>query len=167
MEKGDKEAIQELIDDIHSRHKKQLDSVSQELQHTKATLDSVRKINQEKSQREEQLLTQLEQSKYQADQWQAKVQTWLDEVLKSVHGGLQGLDMLNQLRETVEMEIATGQISSEAAELMVGTYMFSIEQLAQGYAVLLQDAMQLPYADIRRVPQDVLADLAAAADDAQ
>lgn len=161
LESGDKEIIREVIDDLHAKHKKEKSELSSTLDDVKADLAATREINAEKSRIEEELRIKLEKSKYTPDNWQQKVTDTIESMVLSANGAFVAEDKFRQFLNLIDLESTNGENSQEAMEHITSVYMDMLERLAQRFALLLEDAVELlPFQHMRKPAEEVLQELA-------
>lgn len=161
IESGDKDAIREVIDDLHVKHKHETRDIKAELKDTQADLAATRKLNGEQAKREEELMQKLEKAKYSPEDWQQKTKDTIDEIMLAAREALIAHDKLNQLRALIYTESTNGENSQEAMEYITTVYLNSAEQIAQNFALTLGDAAEsLPFQNARKPTEEVLIELA-------
>lgn len=161
LESGDKDAILEVIDELHYKHKHDTQSIKNELSDAKADLAATRQLNSEQAKREEELMVKLEKAKYAPENWQQKVIDTIQEIIVKGGQGAIAHDQLNQIRMLIDHESCNGENSQEAMEYITSVYFNTVEQLAQRYALLLADAVEsLPWQHPRKTTEAVLLELA-------
>ena len=166
LESGDKEVIREVIDDLHSKYKKEKSDLNHSLKETQADLAAAREINADKSRIEEELRLKLEKAKYTPENWQPKVIDTIETMVLSANGAFLAEDKLGQIRELIFTESTNGENSHEAMEHITSVYMDLVDRLAQRFALLLADAVEdLPFQHLRKPAEEVLQLLAERATD--
>lgn len=161
LESGDKDVIREVIDDLHAKHKKEKADLNTSLDDVKADLAATREINAEKSRIEEDLRIKLEKAKYTPENWQQKVIDTIETMVLSANGAFVAEDKFRQILTLIDTESTNGENSQEAMEHATSVYMDLVERLAQRFALLLEDAVQLlPFQHMRKPAEEVLHELA-------
>lgn len=161
IESGDKDAIREVIDELHHKHKQESRDTKNELADAKADLTAVRQLNSDQAKREEELMLKLEKAKYTPENWRQKTTDTIDQVMLAASQALIAHDKLVQLQTLIYTESTNGENSQEAMEYVTSVFLNSAEKVAQSFALLLGDAAEeLPWQNARKPTEEILIALA-------
>ena len=165
VDSGDKEAVQELIDDIHAKHNKDIKDTQLKLKDTEQTLSSSRKMVAENSQKIEELTTQLNANRHDPQFWPGEVQAIVTNIMQASGKAFGGVAALDTLLSEIELSHQQQKLPTEAYEYICGAFLDTVGRLAQVSAVLMQNAdfltEQFDYKP--KVAQEVLEELVAIA----
>jgi hypothetical protein len=160
LESGDKDIIREVIDDLHAKYKQEKRELNNELKDTQADLAATRKINADKSQKEEQLLTQLEKAKYSPEQWPQHAKDLVEQVVLASGQAFTGLDALDQLFTHIDTLTEQYADATQVRHYAVKVYVHNLQLVAERAAMLLMNAREyFPELDEPKPAEEVLAEL--------
>jgi len=165
VESGDKEAVQELIDDIHAKHNKDIKDSQLKLKDTEQSLTSSRKMVGEQTQKIEELTTQLNANRHEPQFWPAETQGIISNIMQASGKAFGGVAALDAMLSELELSHQQQKLPKEAYEYIFGSFLDTVDKLAQAGAVLLQnsDFLSTAYDYKPKVTRDVLEALVAKA----
>ncbi|MEK0158657.1 hypothetical protein WLQ65_05790 [Pseudoalteromonas piscicida] len=117
VEVGNKEAVQELIDELKTKHKKENDKLAQELDATERMLKASRNSASEKENKIVELTASLESKKFSAEKWKGEAKSFFEALAKTqnqVREGFNQLLVLSEQLETVQIDDKTYDAAKSA-----------------------------------------------------
>jgi hypothetical protein len=152
IEKGDKDTIKHVIEDLHAQfnqqkddllvsHDKQLKELQTKLADMSANLEAARQINTESSTRYESLRSQLEREKQAAEKSSSTTRDLLSDIAEVSNDAFDAFFQMHNLMDKVE-EAAFNYDSTLVAERdrVIKFYIESLDKLACNFASLLMAA---------------------------
>ncbi|PAY00164.1 hypothetical protein CKO50_17215 [Pseudoalteromonas sp. HM-SA03] len=117
VEVGNKEAVQELIDELKAKHSKEKDKLAQELDATERMLKVSRDSSSKKEEEIIKLKTDLESKKFSAERWKGEAKSFFEALAKTqnqVREGFNQMLVLSEQLETVKIDDKTYDAAKSA-----------------------------------------------------
>ncbi|WP_462171116.1 hypothetical protein [Pseudoalteromonas xiamenensis] len=117
VETGDKEAVKELIEELSAKHKKEKDTLKQQLHASEAQLKASRDQSNKTAIELQQTKEQLHIKKFSADKWKGEAKQFFETLAKTqnqIRDGFNQMLVLSDQLETVELDDKTYDTAKSA-----------------------------------------------------